>query len=61
MKVNNLNIFDFEFELSDNKFIIFSIRRDVTLQQNDLNAIIINDQFGRGRIFDLRSTNYSIR
>lgn len=60
-RVGVLNKYDFAYELSDNKMIVITTRRSAEGQINDLNAIISNNQFGNGTIFDLRSVNYSIR
>lgn len=60
-RVGLLNKFDLAYELTDNKMIIFTTRRDADLQLDDLNTIIINSQFGSGSVFDFRSANFSIK
>lgn len=61
LKINILNRYDLEYELKDNKKIIFTARRLEESQINDLNAVVLNNEFSNGSVFDFRSNSYSIR
>lgn len=61
VKTNQLNSFDIAVELEDNKTLFFSQRRPQQDQLRDLRAVFLSGEFVRGRIFDFRSQNYSIK
>lgn len=61
VKTNQLNSFDIAVELEDNKTLFFSQRRPQQDQLRDLRAVFLSGEFARGRIFDFRSQNYSIK
>lgn len=60
-RIKVLNIYDYGFELNDNKNVMFTTRRSDSDQLRDFETILLNNQFGTGTIFDLRSVHYSIR
>lgn len=56
-----LNIFDLKIESNQGKSFLFSIRRSLDDQINDLRSVLRTNRIDNGTIFDFRSVNFSIR